>query len=197
MGMNWIGGSRRVVGLVWVGLLLALLGLVGVATLAPRLGMTTYIIRGGSMAPAIPLGALVADVPADAAGLAVGDVITVKTPADVVYTHRIVGIDATGPERRFELQGDANPSADPAPVSESAVIGKVSLFAPFVGYILALLSLPTGVISVMSMLGSLLLAYWLLEDLELADREAAGLGEASGILTANFAGLVGVGSQES
>jgi signal peptidase I len=179
---------RRTVGVVWLGLLLALLALVGLSSIAPGLGLTTYIIRGGSMEPSIPLGAVVADVPVNATTLAVGDVITIKTPSDVVYTHRIVAIDASGPERYYQIQGDANPSADASPVPESAVIGKVSFHVPMVGFILALLALPSGILSVMCTLGALLLAYWLLEDLEQPETAPATAGGTTPETAAHLGG---------
>jgi signal peptidase I len=173
MALTWIRRLRRTVGVIWVALFLGLVSLVVLTFVAPKLGMTIFIIRGGSMAPSIPLGAIVVDVPPNIAKIAVGDVISVGTPTGVVYTHRVVGIDPSGPERRFQIQGDANPSPDPALVPASAVVGQVSWFAPVVGYVVALLTLPTGILSVASMLGSLLLTYWLLEDLEDEEREYA------------------------
>jgi signal peptidase I len=166
MGISWIRQLRRCVGLLWLALLVLLLVPVAVSHLAPHVGRTVYIIRGGSMAPTIPLGALILDVPVDPATIAVGDVITVRAQNAVVYTHRVVSIDATTPELRFEIKGDANAQADGALVPAHEVIGRVELFAPIAGFLLALLSLPSGIVSAMSMLGSLLLTYWLLEDVE-------------------------------
>jgi signal peptidase len=166
MGTMLIRQVRRTVGLVWVALVLALLGLVAINFLAPKMGYELFIIRGGSMAPAIPLGALVAAAPVETAALAVGDVITVRAQNAVVYTHRIVSIDTRGAERQFQLRGDANATSDGALVPASAVIGRVSVFAPGLGFLTALIGLPSGIVSIVSALGSLLLTYWLLEDLE-------------------------------
>jgi signal peptidase len=166
MGIMLIRLVRRTVGLLWVALLFALLGLVGINFLGPRLGYGIFVISGGSMAPAIPLGALVAAESIDTGSLAVGDVVSVRAQNGVVYTHRIVSIDASGPEHQLQLRGDANASPDGAIVPASAVIGRVSVYAPALGFLTALIGLPSGIVSIMSALASLLLAYWLLEDLE-------------------------------
>lgn len=157
---------RRTVGLLWVALVLALLGLVAVNTLGPKLGYDIFIIRGGSMAPAIPLGSLVAVTPTAAGSLSVGDVITIRGSNGIVYTHRIDAVDASGSERQFQVRGDANATPDVGMVPASAVIGRVAAYAPLLGYLTAMLSMPTGIVSIMSSLAALLLAYWLLEDLQ-------------------------------
>ena len=157
---------RRLFGLAWIVLLVALLGLVGINTLGPRFGFQTFVIRGGSMIPAIPLGALVVTQAVDPASLELGQVITIRAANDVVYTHRIVAIDSSGPQLQFQVRGDANATPDAALVPASDVIGRVSFFAPVLGYLTAMLSLPSGIVSILCSLGSLLLIYWLIEDLE-------------------------------
>jgi len=166
MGTMLIRQTRRTVGLIWVALLLALLGLAAINLLGPKLGCEIFIIRGASMAPAIPLGSLVAAQPVDMGTLAIGDVVSVRAQNGVVYTHRIVSIDATGTEWQFQLRGDANATPDGALVPASAVIGRVSVHAPILGYLTAFLAMPSGIVSIMSSLAALLLAYWLLEDFE-------------------------------
>src|SRR5512133_106197 len=54
----------------------------------------TYVVRGGSMAPAIPQGSLVFVQPVPARDLKVGDVITFRRPEEPrqVVTHRIVSV---------------------------------------------------------------------------------------------------------
>ena len=82
----------------------------------------------------------------------------------MIYTHRIVSVTTTGLERTFEVRGDANATADAAVVPASAVIGRVTTYAPALGYLMALLSMPSGMISIMSGFASLLLL--VAEDLE-------------------------------
>jgi signal peptidase len=176
MGTMLLRQVRRTVGLVWVAILFALLGLVAINFLGPKLGYEIFVIRGGSMAPAILLGALVAAEPVNAGTLAVGDVVSVRAQNSVVYTHRIVAIDTSGAEQLLQLRGDANASPDAALVPASSVIGRVSFSAPALGFVIALIGLPSGIVSIMSALASLLLAYWLLEDLEREARSEPGPG---------------------
>jgi signal peptidase I len=166
MGTTLIRTVRRTVGLVLIALLLFVIGLVCFDVLAPRFGYGVLTIRGASMAPAIPLGSLVAIDHPGADALSVGDVITIQSSSGTVYTHRITAIDTTGPERKFQIRGDANLTPDATLVPASSVVGRVAFHVPVLGFIVVLLTLSTGIISILSGLASLLLAYWVLEDLE-------------------------------
>jgi signal peptidase len=166
MSTTLIRTMRRMVGLIFVALLLFIIGLACFDVLAPRFGYGILTIRGASMAPAIPLGSLVAIDHPDTNALAVGDVITIQSASGVVYTHRIAAIDTSGTERQFQIRGDANPAPDASVVPASSVVGRVAFHVPLLGFIVALLTLSTGIISILAGLASLLLAYWVLEDIE-------------------------------
>ena len=184
MASGWITHLRRAVALAWFVSLFALLGLVGVGHLAPHTGHTLVIIRGASMEPAIPLGSLVAIQPVDAQLVGVGEVVTIRADNGVLVTHRVVDVLGSGPERQLQLRGDANASADASLVPVRSLVGRVAWFAPVAGYALFLLSVPSGILTFLSLLGALLLLYWLLEDLEVDARRAArrrllvGMGSA-------------------
>lgn len=96
-------------------------------------GFTTFIITGGSMAPAIPTGSvsIVQSVPPSE--VRVGDVVTYSQAGRVV-THRVVAMlaDAT-----FRTKGDANAVADPGRLSFGPRAGVVRAHVPLVGYALA------------------------------------------------------------
>src|SRR5918999_2593980 len=92
MGTNWIGLMRRAVGFVWIVLLVLLMGLVGLTQLVKLNGSEVFIVRGGSMAPAIPLGSLVLASPVAPADVVVGDIVTIKGVSGVIYTHRVVDV---------------------------------------------------------------------------------------------------------
>jgi signal peptidase len=173
MSSSWIPRLRRSVAIAWFALLFGLLGLAGISHLAPHAGHTLVIIRGASMAPAIPLGSLVSLVTADPQQIAVGDVVTVRADNGVLVTHRISGLADTGGERHLLMRGDANSSPDPATVPARSVVGRVAWYAPLAGYALFMLSVPSGLLTILSLLVALLLMYWLLEDLELDARAAA------------------------
>ena len=104
-----------------------------------------------------------------------------------MYTHRIAAIDATGSERQFQIRGDANPTPDATMVPASSVVGRVAFHVPVLGFIVVLLTLSTGIVSILAGLASLLLAYWVLEDLE---AEAASQRAEPGPTPAPSAGTV-------
>lgn len=142
-------------------------GLVAALTqLAPLLGHRVFVIQSGSMAPAIPVGAAVvvsADVPD---GLAVGDVVTLRTGNQTVVTHRVIRVAELRGVPHIETKGDASATADPVLVPESSVIGRVEISVPLAGYLIAYLTTPLGIISVLLVVGTLLAAVWALEDFE-------------------------------
>jgi signal peptidase len=136
------------------------------AALGPAMGHQPVVIRGGSMAPAIPLGALVDVVGVDPSELAVGDIVTMKTASGVLVTHRIVRIVSTEEGLSFELKGDANAEPDAGLVPATAVQGRVAVSVPILGYMLYMLTSPTGLASLICLALTLLFLIWLLEDLE-------------------------------
>jgi signal peptidase len=144
----------------------AVLALVLAAAVGPALGHQPLIIRGGSMAPAIPVGAFVDVARVQPADLAVGDAVTIKGPNDVLVTHRITRIVQLPDGLYLETKGDANAHPDPALVPASAVTGRVDFSVPFLGYIMYMLSTPTGLASIICLALTLILAIWLLEDFE-------------------------------
>lgn len=80
-------------------------------------GWGLVVIATGSMAPAMPAGAIAVTVPVGASQLEVGDIVTVPrqgTPPTI--THRVVAIHRVGVEseaRDLVLRGDANSLDDP------------------------------------------------------------------------------------
>ena len=181
MGTNWIGALRRSVGLLWIGLLFFVLAFVALPHVVPPTGNIPFIIRGGSMEPSIPLGSLVLVQAIDPAATSVGDVVTVRADNGVVVTHRVTRVVDSAGVRQFELRGDANETVDASLVPARSLVGRVQLFAPLLGYLLFLMSQPSGGLAAMSFLAMALLAYWLLEDLEHAapSRDVRALGGAA------------------
>jgi signal peptidase I len=139
------------------------------ARLAPMAGAEVYTIRSGSMEPAIAIGSLV--VVTKGAEPAQGDVIAYRLPNGAVVTHRIARVVAGDAGRFLETRGDANPDPDPSLVREDAVVGQVTVVVPILGFVLALLGMPIGIVTLLSVAGTLLTAIWLLEELE--DAESA------------------------
>ena len=142
----------------------------------PLTGRTTLIVGGGSMEPALPLGSAVIEDRVPPADLGVGDVVSLRTGSRLqsIYTHRVTRIVPREGTIWVETKGDANETADPSITSSADVIGRVSVVIPYAGFLLALLSIPSGVLFVVLLAGVLLTLTWLLESLEieLAIREA-------------------------
>ena len=153
-------------------LLLLLIGLV-IATLVIARGIpavtggTTFVVGGGSMEPAIPLGSAVVVAPVDATALAVGDIVSLRVGTQhAVFTHRIIRLADREGAVWLETKGDANPDPDPSLVPATAVIGRVSVSVPLAGYLVMVMSSLQGVLFLVS-LGVLVLAgAWMLETVE-------------------------------
>jgi signal peptidase I len=158
--------ARRTLFAVWLSLAGLVLTLAILTHVAGALGYRIVIIRGPSMAPTIPLGALAFEQPIAADAIAVGDVVTMTLPNGTVVTHRVIHLATLDGKPAIETRGDANNAADPSLLPASAVTGIVRSHAPVLGYILAFLGIPSGILSVISMLGSLLACIWLLEEVE-------------------------------
>lgn len=164
--------ARRAVLAVWVALITLVLSIVLLSHVAPALGYQLIIIKGPSMEPTMPLGSLAIERPTSPENIVVGQVVTYVLPNHVVVTHRVSAVRESNGELLIETHGDANAAPDPALQPGAAVTGVVEAHLPLAGFLLAFLAVPTGMLSAISLLGSLLLLLWLLEDLE--DDERAG-----------------------
>ena len=166
MATNLIRIARRVVGLIGTTLFVVLVGFSLFTHIAPLAGYQLFIVGGGSMEPAIPIGSLVVVSQIDAGRVAVGDVITVRADNGVVVTHRVVRVVDQAGGRFYEIKGDANRSPDGSLVPARALIGRVDRFVPFAGYGQEYLSTVPGALTVLGWLGGILLVFVLLEALE-------------------------------
>jgi signal peptidase I len=165
-------GLRRCLDFVLIVLVVAVLVGVLLAKLVPLTGRQTIVIGGASMEPAIGLGSAIVIKPVPADGLHVGDVVTLQAgPDKALFTHRIIDVVDRADGRWIRTKGDANESPDPTLVHESAVIGRSEFSIPLAGYLIALLSVPTGVLFLVGLGATLLAAAWLLESLELERSE--------------------------
>lgn len=169
--------TRRTIFALWLALIGLVLALVAVTHLAGPMGYRIVIIRGPSMAPAIPLGALAFEQPTAPSDIAVGDVVTMTLPSGPIVTHRVIRLATLDGKLYVETQGDANNAADPSLLPASSVIGVVRSHVPILGFILAFLGIPTGIVSMVSMLGSLLACVWMLEEMA-GDRRTVVAGPA-------------------
>jgi signal peptidase len=159
---------------------LAILGLVAVVLFAvilgrlvPLVGGQTLIIGGPSMEPALPIGSAVVIKPVATEAIAVGDIVAVQSGNEAtIFTHRVVRLLALEGEPFLETKGDNNATPDGATVPATAVIGRVAGTLPLMGYVIALLSVPSGVAFVLG-LGALLILGAILVDTLEGDRHRA------------------------
>lgn len=107
-----------------------------VVTIPAAFGIRPYIVRSGSMEPALHTGAL-AFVNTQGYQYQIGDVITYRLTDDakepILVTHRIIGRTEAG----FVTKGDANEMPDLAPVTEKQVVGRLLWQIPSAGYLAA------------------------------------------------------------
>lgn len=121
------------------GLALVLLGL-------PRLlGYEAYVITGDSMAGAISRGSLIFSQPVSVESVRVGDILTFAPPGmDAPVTHRVVALrrgDKGG--LIMNTRGDNVGQRDPWDlVPRTTTVPRFVVGVPWVGYGVALLSLP-------------------------------------------------------
>lgn len=117
-------------------MLAALAGLIAVG-IGPRTGKyRTLTVLSGSMAPGIPVGALVVDVPEPASRVRVGQVITYQIPVldHRVVSHRVTRIISGGDQPEIQTRGDANNAPDPwTAVITSPVAWQVRAVVPHAG----------------------------------------------------------------
>ena len=119
------------------------------------------------MSPTIPLGSVIAIDPVPASQLAPGDIVTMRVgPRQSIFTHRIVRLLTLDGIPFIETKGDSNAAPDGATVPVSAVIGRVVWWSPLAGFLLALLSVPIGVVFVLGLGLTLGAVAFLLEGIE-------------------------------
>lgn len=114
--------------------------------LGPRLGWyRPATVLSGSMAPGIPVGAVVMDTPIARREVRVGDVITYQIPVGDhhVITHRVVAVLQPGDHPVIQTKGDANAAPDPWQARfTDGPAWRVRLTVPYLGYVLAWLRSP-------------------------------------------------------
>lgn len=136
-------------------LILSVVALVLVAPVAAHLlaavvpGVGSYVVRGASMEPTIPAGALV--YVAATGDYGVGEVVTYSREGRTV-THRIVDEVDGG----YLTKGDANDAPDTDVVAHEAIIGEVVWWVP--GYGLLLGTVAANRYLILTVIGLLLVA---------------------------------------
>ncbi len=143
--------SRARRALRWGGALATVIciALAAILLIPAALGYQRYVIVSGSMTGTYDRGSIVFDREVPVSDLTVGDVITYEPPSgassEKLVTHRIFRISENGKgERVFRTKGDANESADPWTFTlDKPDQAEVAFSVPYVGFLLAALSIPT------------------------------------------------------
>lgn len=138
-----------------------------VALLLPRLfGYTPYAVLSGSMEPELPVGSMVYVHETDPATLHPGDVVTFYRSDGAVVTHQVYEVDADA--CTIGTQGIANKDADGSLVHDaqatpfSGVIGIAAFCIPYLGYVEAFCTTPSGLLAIIAVLALLAVASLLL-----------------------------------
>jgi signal peptidase len=144
----------------------ATIGLVAVISLlAPIAGLRPFVIRGASMEPSIPRGSIVLATDGPDRPIAPGDVISFREANGTIVTHRVVGVAGVGDDTLLTTKGDANGAADPAALPAGRVIGRVAVALPVLGFVSAMLTMPSGIVSIVLLALGLLVLSWLVAEL--------------------------------
>lgn len=124
--------------------LVILVVLVAVSLVLLRMmGYQVFNVVSGSMEPTYSVGDLIYVKSVDPDAVKVGDPITfVLNENLVVATHRVTRVDAEN--RHFYTKGDANETADAAPVHFNNLIGVPKFSIPKLGYVSDFVQHPPG-----------------------------------------------------
>lgn len=165
--------ARRIADVGLALLVAAVLALGALPHVAPQLGVEPVVIRGRSMSPTIPLGAIVFVREVAPEEVRAGDVVTIRADNNVLFTHRVVEVIAAADGPAFRTQGDANVSPDHSLAPARALVGRVDAHLPLVGYLMVLLGRPQGIATVLA------LGLFLFLLARFADRPRKGDGDAT------------------
>ncbi|MGQ0805172.1 MAG: signal peptidase I [Actinomycetota bacterium] len=135
---------RRAADRVALGLLVAVaLALVAVVV-ALLGGLRPFVVRSGSMAPAIDTGDVVVTRPVHPAQVDHGDIVTFRDPSrsETLVTHRVVHVRRDGDQYSFVTKGDANTGTEQWSVAAEGTVGARVLRIPKVGYLVTKLAEP-------------------------------------------------------
>ena len=169
--------TSRLLDVVLILVVLSVLAIVLAVNFAPALGRQIIVIRGGSMEPSIHLGSAIVVTTVKPTDLRPGDVVTMKDANGTLLSHRITRVVTLPDGLYVETKGDANAAPDPVLVPASEVVGRIDASIPGAGYLIYVLTIPTGVASVLCFALTMLFGIWLLEDLEGESRTEVVLEE--------------------
>lgn len=122
-------------------------------------GYQLKTVLSGSMEPDIQTGSIILIKPTDAqTEFEKGDVITYKSPDEILITHRIHEVQDNA--QQYITKGDNNNSTDADPVLAENIVGKYTGFTiPYAGYAAHFANTKQGAVLLLILPGILLFAY--------------------------------------
>ena len=162
---------RRLLEVVLVAYVATVLGVAVLAQVLPNVGHGLFAVRSESMAPGLGVGdlLLVDRIPPE--DVRVGDVVTLSIGTGATVTHRVITVTPTDQGPMFTTKGDANATADPVAHRADQLRGRLSIALPLLGYLLAMLTMASGIAALFSIGATLLTAAWLLDEIDSGDEE--------------------------
>jgi signal peptidase len=162
---------RRTLEVILVLFVVGVLGLAIVTQLAPVTGYGLFAVRSESMAPALAIGDVVVVRRVAPEDVHPGDVVTIQLSSGATVTHRVVSATPTDDGPMFATKGDANAARDPVAARAGQLRGLVTGSVPLLGFLLAMLAMPSGIAALFSIGAALLTAVWLLDEVEAGNEE--------------------------
>ena len=162
---------RRILEVALVVYVLGVIALTAVANLAPHAGYSLFAVRSPSMAPALGVGDLVVTERVAADDVRPGDVIAFQVGAGTTVTHRVVAMTETDRGPVFTTKGDANGTPDPVAARPEQLEGRLAGSVALFGFVLAMLTMPSGIAALFSIGAALLTAVWLLDEVADGDED--------------------------
>jgi signal peptidase len=124
----------------------------GIGFMAVLLDARPLVVTGASMMPAVNQGDALVVRKAAAEMIQVGDIITFQNFGRLnPTTHRVTSIRDVAGEIWYQTKGDHNDAPDQDLTPYGAVLGKVRLVLPKMGYLLGFVATPSGVLTLISL----------------------------------------------
>ena len=115
--------------------------------ITPFFGWRTEIVLSGSMEPAIQTGSVVVSRPIAAEDVREGDIILFASPdGNSLTTHRVFKVESDNEGLHFTTKGDANKGADINAVVPGQIVGIIVFSFPYLGYLIAFIRTPFGLV---------------------------------------------------
>ena len=162
---------RRLLEVILFTFVVTVLGLAALVHVLPNVGHELFAVRSESMAPDLRVGDLLLVDRVRPEEVRAGDVVTISIGGGATVTHRVVTVTPTDGGPMFTTKGDANGAADPVAHRSDQLKGRLALALPLLGYLLAMLTVPSGIAALFSIGATLLTAVWLLDEIEAGEDE--------------------------